>query len=128
MIKHFSLIEDSFFYFSLKYTCISMVIKLIGYAVIAYVKWQWNVISFNSCFVLEFFFFNILDSFFSSFYSTFFFFSLCYGLIQVGESVVLWKCVKCTLSGKLLKQWKKKTRSIEPAAFSNLEKKYLKPS
>lgn len=76
MIKHFSLIEDSFFYFSLKYTCISMVIKLIGYAVIAYVKWQWNVISFNSCFVLEFFFFNILDSFFSSFYSTFFF-SVC---------------------------------------------------
>lgn len=78
------------------------------------------------------FFFNILDSFFSSFYSTFFFFSLCYGLIQVGESVVLWKCVKCTLSGKLLKvkkvKVKKKNRSIEPAAFSNLEKKYLKPS
>lgn len=76
MIKHFSLIEDSFFYFSLKYTCISMVIKLIGYAVIAYVKWQWNVISFNSCFVLEFFFL-IYWIHFSVLFTVLFFFSVC---------------------------------------------------
>lgn len=128
MIKHFSLIEDSFFYFSLKYTCISMVIKLIGYAVIAYVKWQWNVISFNSCFVLEFFFL-IYWIHFSVLFTVLFFFSVC---------VMDWyKWVKVLYCGNALNAHclvnylnseKKKTRSIEPAAFSNLEKKYLKPS